>query len=57
MGKVNPKYIGLSQYKAAFCHELGGKHFHLVLDDGDELSLNFLDGENLQWTENKGEAS
>ena len=51
MGKVNPKFIGLSQYKAAFCQELSGKHFHLVMDDGSELSLNFLDGENVQIAE------
>lgn len=51
MGKVDPRFIGLSQYKAAFCHELGGKHFHLVMDDGSELSLNFLDGENVQIAE------
>ena len=51
MGKVNPKFIGLSQYEAAFCQELGGQHFHLVMDDGSELSLNFLDGENVQIAE------
>ena len=41
MGKVNPNFIGLSQYKAPFSHELGGKHFHLVMDDGSEIV--FLD--------------
>lgn len=51
MGKVNPNFIGLSQYKAPFCYELGGKHFHLVMDDGSELSLNFLDGESVQIAE------
>ena len=34
MGKVNPKFIGLSQYKAPFCYELAGKHFHIIMDDG-----------------------
>ena len=54
MGKVNPAFIGLSQYKAPFCRDLAGKHFHLVMDDGSELSLNFLDGENVQIAEKGG---
>ena len=41
-------FIGLSQYRIPFCYELAGRHFHLVMDDGEELSLNFLDGENVQ---------
>lgn len=51
MGKVNPKFIGLSQYKAPFCYELAGKHFHIIMDDGREFSLHFLDGETLQYAE------
>ena len=51
MGKINRKFIGLSQYRGPFCFELAGRHFHLVLDDGREFSLNFLDGETLQWAE------
>lgn len=54
MGKVNSKFIGLSQYKVPFSFELAGKHFHIVMDDGKEYSLHFLDGEVLQWAA-KGE--
>ena len=46
-----PKYKPLEQYRAPCSYELSGKHFHLVMDDGTELSLVFLDGENLQWAE------
>jgi hypothetical protein len=55
MGKANRKFYSLSQYKAPFCYELSGKHFHIFLDDGSEYSLFFLDGENLQYVK-KGEA-
>jgi len=51
MSKYNP----LEQYRAPLNFELAGKSFHLVMDDGSELSLLFLDGENLQWAE-KGKA-
>lgn len=51
MGKVNAKFIGLSQYRVPLSFELAGRHFHVVLDDGREFSLNFLDGETLQWAE------
>lgn len=46
-----PKYKPLEQYRAPFNYELAGKNFHLVMDDGSELSLIFMDGENLQWAE------
>jgi len=49
------QFYGLSQYKGPFNYELSGKHFRLVMDDGREFSLNFTDGENLQWA-GKGEA-
>ena len=51
MGKVNPKFIGLSQYKAPFSFDLGGKHFHLIMDDGSDVSMNFIDGETVQIAE------
>ena len=51
MGKVNPKFIGLSQYKAPFTQELAGRSFHLVMDDGSELMLKFIDGENVEIAE------
>lgn len=46
-----PKYRPLEQYRAPMNFELAGKSFHLVMDDGAELSLVFLDGENFQWAE------
>ena len=55
MGNINRKFIGLSQYRAPLCHELTGKHFHIVMDEGKEYSLYFLDGENVQIAE-KGQS-
>lgn len=51
MAEPNRKFFGLSQYRGPFSYELAGKHFHVVMDDGREYSLNFLDGETLQWAE------
>lgn len=51
MSKVNRKFIGFSQFKAPFNYELAGKNFHLVMDDGKAYSLNFVDGETLEWAE------
>ena len=51
MGNINRKFIGLSQYRAPLCHELAGRHFHIVLDQGNEYSFYFLDGENVQIAE------
>ena len=45
------QFIGLSQYKVAFNYELAGRHFHLVMDNGEEISLYFMDGENVQIAE------
>ena len=55
MGRPNRKFFSLSQYRAPFNYELANQHFHLVMDNGKEYSLKFLDGENLEWAE-KGEA-
>ena len=55
MGKANRKFKTLAQYKAPFNYELSGKHFHIFLDNGDEYSMFFLDGESLQYAK-KGEA-
>ena len=52
-----PKHDPLLQFRAPYNYELAGKNYHIVLDDGNEIFVNFLDGENLQWTENKGEVS
>ena len=52
MGKVNRKFIGLSQYKGPFCYELAGKRFRLVMDNGNVFALSFLDEKSLQWSEN-----
>ena len=49
------KFIGLSQYKAPFSYELAGKHFQIVMDNGSEYSLFFVDGETVQVAK-KGEA-
>jgi hypothetical protein len=45
------KFVGLSQYKVAYNHELAGRHFHLVMDSGEDISLYFMDGENVQIAE------
>ena len=42
------EFKGLSQYCAPRNYELGGKSFHLVMDDGEETLLHFLDGENVE---------
>ncbi len=55
MGPTNQKFIGLSQYRAPLCYELAGRHFHVVMDGGREVSLHFLDGENVQIAE-KGQS-
>lgn len=46
-----PYFRPLEQFRAPFNFELSGKSFHLVMDDGSELSLVFMDGENFQWAE------
>ncbi|MBO4834976.1 MAG: MoaF N-terminal domain-containing protein [Lachnospiraceae bacterium] len=51
------KFDPLLQFRAPYNYELAGRNYHIVLDDGNEVFVNFLDGENLQWTEKKGEAS
>jgi hypothetical protein len=55
MSTINRKFYGLSQYRSPFNYELTGKHFHFVMDNGKEYSINFLDGEMLDWAK-KGEA-
>lgn len=55
MGEVNPKFIGLSQFKAPYNFELAGQHFHFVMDCGKEYSVQFVDGEVVQYAE-KGQA-
>lgn len=55
MGPINRKFIGLSQYRVPLCYELAGRHFHVVMDEGKEYSLHFLDGENIQIAE-KGQS-
>ena len=45
------QFTGLSQYKIAFNYELAGKHFHLIMDSGEEVSMYFMDGENVQIAE------
>jgi hypothetical protein len=52
MGKDNRKFYGYSQYRAPLNYELAGKFFHLIMDDGHDYKLRFLDGETLEWTVN-----
>lgn len=42
------EFKGLSQFCSPLNFELGGKNFHLIMDSGEELLLNFMDGENVQ---------
>lgn len=46
-----PSFEGLSQWLGAFCYELAGKAFHLVMDNGYEYLLRFTDGTTLMWAE------
>lgn len=48
-----PKFDPLLQFRAPYNYELAGKHYQIVMDDGNEYYVNFLDEENLQWVENK----
>lgn len=48
------KFDPLLQFRAPLNYELGGKDFHIFLDNGTEISARFIDGENLQWAENCG---
>ena len=54
MAREKRTFTGLTQYRAPFNYELAGKHFRIVMDDGSEYSLFFLDGETVQWAK-KGE--
>lgn len=47
------KFTALNRYRRPFNYELAGKHFHFVLDNGEEYSMFFMDGENLQLAEKK----
>lgn len=51
MGEVNPKFIGLSQFKVPFNYELAGKQFHFVMDCGKEYVVKFTDGEVVEYAE------
>ncbi|MBR6406478.1 MAG: NAD(P)H-binding protein [Lachnospiraceae bacterium] len=43
------QFEGLSQYRSPSVHELAGKSFYLILDDGAEGTMSFLTGESLSW--------
>lgn len=49
-----PKFDPLLQFRAPYNYELAGKNYHIIMDDGNEYFVNFIDGENLQWAENAG---
>lgn len=42
---------GITQYAAPRCFELSGERFELAMDDGYDYTLDFLDGETLEWTQ------
>lgn len=50
--KGNPvQFEGLSQYRGPFNYELAGQSFQLVMDNGYDYIVKFLDGETLEWAE------
>ena len=50
------RHEGMSIYRPPLCHELVGRSFKLVLDDGYDRTVEFLDRENLRFGK-VGEAS
>jgi len=48
------KFDPLLQFRAPYNYELAGNNYHIIMDDGNEYSVCFIDGENLQWAENGG---
>jgi hypothetical protein len=46
-----PKFEGLSQYRGPMVYELAGQSFHLIMDHGEDLVLQFLSGNVLAWSE------
>ncbi|MCQ2512251.1 MAG: MoaF N-terminal domain-containing protein [Lachnospiraceae bacterium] len=50
-----PKFDPLLQFRAPYNYELAGKNFNIIMDDGNEFFICFIDGENLQWAENGGD--
>lgn len=45
------QFEGLSQYRTPFSYELAGKEMNFVFDDGKKLSVRFLDGTTLSYSE------
>ncbi len=48
---VTPEFEGISQYRGPMVYELAGQSFHLIMDHGEDLVLQFLTGEVLTWSE------
>ena len=48
-----PKFDPLLQFRGPNSYELAGKNLNIIMDDGNEFYVSFLDGENLLWSENK----
>ncbi len=44
------QFEGMSQFRPPLCYELVGRKFDLVMDDGYDYTLEFLDREKLSWT-------
>ena len=49
-----PKYDPLVQFRGPDNYELAGKNLDIIMDDGNEYYVSFLDGEKLLWSDNKG---
>lgn len=51
MLKDNPRVTSmLTQYRPAFNYELAGKKFVIAMDDGHDVTLNFLDKKTVEWS-------
>ena len=49
-----PKFDPLLQFRAPYNYELAGKNYNIIMDDGNEYAVSFLDGHSLNWSENGG---
>lgn len=45
-----PVFEGLSQYRGPMVYELAGQSFHLVMDHGEDLAIQFMSGNLLSWS-------
>ncbi|MDR2648797.1 MAG: NAD(P)H-binding protein, partial [Clostridiales bacterium] len=45
-----PEYEGMSQFRPPFNFELTGKEYKLVMDNGTDYNVKFMDGHTLEWS-------